>query len=88
MIYGILNICTKSFGLVISTPLTQYQKLIDSGALQGDDHQTRIIQKLQDLHDQLVSYEPPQILESPNSNSLVWHFLFSRKGKLKAHYLV
>ena len=88
MIYSILNICSNSFALVILTPLHQYQKLIDSGALRGDDHQTRIIQKLQDLHDQLVSYEPPQIPESPNSNSLVWHFPFSRKGKLKAYYLV
>lgn len=53
------------------TPLSQYQKMIDSGTLQGDDHQTRIIQKLQDLHDQLISYKPPQIPDAPNSNNLV-----------------
>lgn len=53
------------------TPLRQYQKLIDSGALRGDDHQTRIIQKLQDLHDELIRYVPPEIPEESNSNSLV-----------------
>ena len=79
IIYSILDIYSYSFGLVILTPLHQYQKLIDSGVLQGDDHQTRIIQKLQDLHDQLVTYEPPQIPEASNSNSLVWRFSFSRK---------
>ncbi|KAJ7686089.1 AFG1-like ATPase-domain-containing protein [Mycena rosella] len=42
-------------------PLSQYRKLVRSGALQGDDHQTRIIQKLQDLHDKLVGYNPPRI---------------------------
>ena len=45
--------------------------MIDSGTLQGDDHQTRIIQKLQDLHDQLISYKPPQVPDAPNSNNLV-----------------
>ncbi|KAJ7752827.1 AFG1-like ATPase-domain-containing protein [Mycena maculata] len=42
-------------------PLPQYRKLVASGALRGDDHQTRIIQKLQDLHDKLVGYDPPRI---------------------------
>lgn len=53
------------------TPLRQYQKMIDSGTLQGDDHQTRIIQKLQDLHNQLISYKPPQIPDAPSGNTLV-----------------
>ena len=52
------------------TPLRQYQKLIDSGVLLGDDHQTRIIQKLQDLHDELLNYDQPIILDS-SSNSYV-----------------
>ncbi|PPQ78208.1 hypothetical protein CVT25_015527 [Psilocybe cyanescens] len=63
------------------TPLRQYQKLIDSGALRGDDHQTRIIQKLQDLHDKLIHYIPPQIPEESNSNSLLSR-LFSRESPL------
>ncbi|KAK1231154.1 ATPase [Marasmius sp. AFHP31] len=49
-----------------------YHNLINSGTLRGDQHQTRIIQKLQDLHDQLLDYTPPSIPEdSPSS-------LFSR----------
>ena len=53
------------------TPLQQYQKLIDSGVLRGDDHQTRIIQKLQDLHDELLNYDPPMIPYSSSENSFV-----------------
>lgn len=53
------------------TPLRQYQKLIDSGVLRGDDHQTRIIQKLQDLHDELLNYDPPMIPYSSSENSFV-----------------
>jgi peroxisome-assembly ATPase len=53
------------------TPLRQYQKLIYSGVLRGDDHQTRIIQKLQDLHDELLIYDPPIIPFSSSENSLV-----------------
>ena len=53
------------------TPLQQYHKLVDSGALRADDHQTRIIQKLQRLHDDLVTYEPPQIDTSSSSLSIV-----------------
>ncbi|KAJ7490269.1 AFG1-like ATPase-domain-containing protein [Mycena galericulata] len=44
-------------------PLQQYRKLVRSGILRGDDHQTRIIQKLQDLHDKLAGYDPPRILQ-------------------------
>ncbi|KAF8165583.1 AFG1-like ATPase-domain-containing protein [Crassisporium funariophilum] len=55
----------------ILTPLRQYQKLIDTGVLRGDDHQTRIIQKLQDLHDQLLTYKPPVIPELVSTNSLL-----------------
>lgn len=53
------------------TPLRQYQKLIDTGVLRGDDHQTRIIQKLQDLHDNLLHYNPPHIPRPSQSISLV-----------------
>ncbi|KAJ7087415.1 AFG1-like ATPase-domain-containing protein [Mycena crocata] len=51
-------------------PLPRYRKLVESGALRGDNHQTRIIQKLQDLHDRLVGYDPPRI-PKPNPPSLV-----------------
>lgn len=53
------------------TPLRQYQRLIDSGVLRGDDHQTRIIQKLQDLHNELLNYDPPMIPYSSSENSFV-----------------
>lgn len=54
-----------------TTPLGEYHKLIETGILRGDDHQTRIIQKLQDLHDKLIDYDPPKIPSPPQSNSLV-----------------
>jgi peroxisome-assembly ATPase len=53
------------------TPLRQYQKLIDSGVLRGDHNQTQIIQKLQDLHDELANYDPPMIPYPSSENSLV-----------------
>ncbi|KAJ6490280.1 AFG1-like ATPase [Mycena vitilis] len=46
-------------------PLSRYNRLVRSGALRGDDHQTRIIEKLQNLHDKLVHYDPPRILRPP-----------------------
>ncbi|KAI9447279.1 AFG1-like ATPase-domain-containing protein, partial [Lactarius psammicola] len=42
-----------------STPMQEYQKLVQVGALKSDDHQTRIIQKLQALHNALAVYNPP-----------------------------
>ena len=39
--------------------MQEYQKLVQAGALRSDDHQTRIIQKLQSLHDALAVYDPP-----------------------------
>lgn len=53
------------------TPLNRYKELIQTGVLRGDDHQTRIIQKLQDLHDRLANYDPPHIPDPSQSNSLV-----------------
>jgi protein AFG1 len=51
--------------------MQQYLTLIESGKLRGDDHQTRIIQKLQDLHDTLINYDPPIIPDPSFSGSLV-----------------
>ncbi|KAK0190562.1 AFG1-like ATPase-domain-containing protein [Armillaria mellea] len=58
-------------------PLAQYRRLIDIGALRGDEHQTRIIQKLQDLHDELLHYTPPLLPDFPAFTSLLSRF-FSR----------
>ncbi|RDB20064.1 Lactation elevated protein 1 [Hypsizygus marmoreus] len=63
------------------TPLSQYHKLIESGVLHGDDHQTRIIQNLQDLHDKLIDYKPPKIPDLTQSNSFMSR-LFPREIQL------
>ena len=54
-----------------TTPLEQYQRLLESGTLRGDDHQTRIICKLQDLHDKLLHYSPPPISSPAPFTSIV-----------------
>ncbi|KAK0461734.1 AFG1-like ATPase-domain-containing protein [Desarmillaria tabescens] len=64
-------------------PLAQYRRLIDTGTLKGDKHQTRIIQKLQNLHDQLVRYTPPPVPDSFASTSLLFR-LFSRSDTVPA----
>lgn len=48
--------------------MQEYHKLVQVGALRSDDYQTRIIQKLQTLHDALAVYEPPP---SSGGSSLV-----------------
>lgn len=55
----------------VLTPLDQYHRLVESGALRADDHQTRIIKRLQRLHDELATYDPPQLPNSSPSFSLV-----------------
>ncbi|EKM79878.1 hypothetical protein AGABI1DRAFT_72556 [Agaricus bisporus var. burnettii JB137-S8] len=62
----------------VATPLSRYRELIESGALRGDEHQTRIIQKLQRLHDRLASYNPPPVLHPPKSSGLLSR-LFGRE---------
>ncbi|TFY73602.1 hypothetical protein EWM64_g10410 [Hericium alpestre] len=45
-----------------SSPMQEYCKLVERGTIRRDAHQTRIVQKLQDLHDALTHYiqlEPP-----------------------------
>jgi hypothetical protein len=55
----------------VLSPIQQYRKLITDKTLRGDDHQTRIIHKLQDLHDQLKTYNPPIIPDSSLQHSIV-----------------
>ncbi|KAF7981683.1 hypothetical protein HWV62_32238 [Athelia sp. TMB] len=59
-----------------SSPIDHYNKLVEESTLRKDAHQTRIIQKLQDLHDRLKTYDPPSI-SSPSSESIISRF-FSR----------
>lgn len=42
-----------------STPIHEYNKLVEAGKLRSDDYQTQIIRKLQALHDALALYDPP-----------------------------
>ncbi|KII95035.1 hypothetical protein PLICRDRAFT_693312 [Plicaturopsis crispa FD-325 SS-3] len=65
------------------SPLKRYHGLINSGAIRGDEHQTRIIQKLQNLHDQLKAYEPPPIPSKPDQNG-IFSRLFSRAAPTPA----
>ncbi|EMD40492.1 hypothetical protein CERSUDRAFT_44855 [Gelatoporia subvermispora B] len=54
-----------------STPLDHYYKLVETGALKADDHQVRIVKKLEKLHDELLEYRPPEIPQKPVSSSLL-----------------
>ncbi|EIW82273.1 AFG1-like ATPase [Coniophora puteana RWD-64-598 SS2] len=62
---------------ISDSPLQHYTKLVESGVLRGDDHQVRIIGKLQHFHEQLMTYKPPPIPEPAASGSL-FSKLFSR----------
>ncbi|TFK99157.1 AFG1-like ATPase [Pterulicium gracile] len=53
------------------SPLEHYQHLINTHVLRGDDHQTRIIHILQDLHNEVAHYTPPAIPEHKASGSLL-----------------
>lgn len=63
---------------VVSTnsPLQQYYRLVESGTLRADEHQTRIIQRLQRLHDDLANYDPPLVATPSTSNSIVRRFMY------------
>ncbi|CDZ98687.1 Predicted ATPase [Phaffia rhodozyma] len=46
---------------IVNSPLGKYISLVDSGLLINDDHQRKIVRKLQNLHDRLESYYPKDI---------------------------
>ncbi|KAH9833706.1 AFG1-like ATPase-domain-containing protein [Rhodofomes roseus] len=58
-----------------SSPLARYHKLVDSGVLRYDEHQERIIGKLQKLHDEVANYHPPPVPHEPPRPSLFSRFL-------------
>ncbi|GLB34067.1 putative AFG1-like ATPase [Lyophyllum shimeji] len=64
-----------------TTPMREYRKLVETGVLRGDEHQTRIVQKLEDLHDRLMDYNPPAIPVTTQSSSLLSR-LFGREQQL------
>ena len=49
-----------------STPMREYNKLVEAGTLRPDEYQTEIIQKLQALHDALALYDPPPLAGPPS----------------------
>lgn len=59
------------------SPIKQHEKLVQSGVLRSDDHQIRIIGKLQRFWEQVLQYDPPPIPEVKTSDSLISR-LFSR----------
>lgn len=46
--------------------MKEYRGLVDRGVLKPDDYQVKIVQKLQDLHDELAHYTPTR-QKSPSS---------------------
>lgn len=59
------------------SPIKQHEKLVQSGVLRSDDHQIRIVGKLQRFWEQVLKYNPPPIPDARTSDSLVifFHFL-------------
>jgi len=45
--------------------------MVETGALRPDDHQTKIIQILQDLYNKLLEYSPPSLPIVAETKSLV-----------------
>ncbi|KAF3941435.1 hypothetical protein ABW19_dt0208106 [Dactylella cylindrospora] len=43
-------------------PIDKYRELVGEGKLRDDNHQRKIVVKLQDLHDQLTRYNPPTVI--------------------------
>ncbi|KAF2725894.1 hypothetical protein K431DRAFT_214672 [Polychaeton citri CBS 116435] len=50
-------------------PLAEYDRRVKAGKLRDDEHQRTLIQALQDLHDTLISYNPPKVVH-PTVESL------------------
>ncbi|KAK5167111.1 ATPase [Saxophila tyrrhenica] len=50
-------------------PIAEYDNRVHSGRLRDDEHQRTLIQALQDLHDNLMSYNPPKVVH-PTIESL------------------
>lgn len=55
------------------SPINGYQRLVEGGTLKPDAHQTRIVQKLERLHNDLSNHDPPPVPSLPTTSSLVSH---------------
>ena len=67
---------TDHAGVNPATPLQYYHNLVDDGSLREDDHQTRIIQKLQRLHEELENYSPPPLPQATSEKSWARNSLY------------
>ncbi|KAF3188589.1 hypothetical protein TWF788_000338 [Orbilia oligospora] len=69
-------------------PIDKYKELVSEGKLRDDDHQRKIVVKLQDLHDQLVNYNPPVVvrpsIEPPNQKKGLLSSFFGASKDPKA----
>lgn len=71
------------------SPIKQHEKLVQSGVLRSDDHQIRIIGKLQRFWEQVLKYDPPPIPDAKTSDSLVFPSFSQRTAdSFAARYLV
>ncbi len=68
-----------------STPVHEYNKLVEAGKLRSDDYQTHIIQKLQSLHDALALYDPPPSAGPPSLVSISPLFPFALHSTYISH---
>ena len=59
------RLCSTSSSL--STPLTSYQSLVDSGELDRDAHQIKVMESLERLHGDLGKYDPPAVGQNKRS---------------------
>ena len=50
-------------------PLREYDRRVQAGRLRNDEHQRTLVQALQDLHDDLMGYVPPKVVQ-PTIESL------------------
>ncbi|EMC93714.1 hypothetical protein BAUCODRAFT_75464 [Baudoinia panamericana UAMH 10762] len=50
-------------------PIEEYDSRVRSGRLKNDEHQRTLVQALQDLHDALLKYNPPKVVQ-PTIESL------------------
>ncbi len=67
-------------------PIAEYDRRVREGRLRDDEHQRMLIQSLQDLHDDLLSYNPLKIVHptieslQPKKRGFLGALLGSKKG--------
>ncbi|KAK6353263.1 hypothetical protein TWF696_005240 [Orbilia brochopaga] len=69
-------------------PIDKYKEMVAEDKIRDDDHQRKIVVKLQDLHDQLAHYTPPTVVhpqaDAPSSSGGLLSSLFSSQKDPKA----